>query len=88
MNKPVMRKITVTTSYAAMSATSEVCSFTLSAAPANVGTVTILGDTADEVPLIAGEWHEFTNIDLADIQIKGTADDIVTVVGGSWGGAL
>jgi hypothetical protein len=42
------------------------------------------GDDGSDVPWISGEWHSLKSVDLADIYIKGTAGDVVTVVGGTW----
>ena len=50
---------------------------------AAVGNVTL--KSADgEVQMIPGEWQEFHRIDLSELQVKGAAGDIVTVIGGTW----
>ncbi len=84
MNNVIARKVTLTTSWQALAADKTVASVTVTAPTANVGNVLINGDTGDEVPLEPGEWHEFKSVDLSDFQVKGTAGDIVTVIGGTW----
>ena len=42
------------------------------------------GDEGADVPWVPGEWHEFNRVNLAEVQVKGTPGDIVTVVGGTW----
>ncbi len=84
MNNLIARKITLTTSWQALAGEKTVASVTVTAPTGNAGNVLLDGDTGDEVPLEPGEWHEFKNINLADLQVKGTAGDIVTVVGGTW----
>jgi hypothetical protein len=84
MNNVVMRKITVTANYQPLAAVKTVASVTISTPPANSGTVFFRGDDGSDVPWIGGEWHTLKSVDLADIYIKGTAGDVVTVVGGTW----
>ena len=80
----VQRSITVTASYAPLSATNEVyASIDVSCPPGNAGDVYFLGDDGEDVPWIPGEWHTLHHTDLATLQIKGTAGDLVTVVGGT-----
>ena len=84
MNNVVIRKATVTAGYQPLAAVKTVASVTVSCPPTNSGNVCFLGDDGSDVPWVPGEWHEFKAVNLAEIQIKGTAGDIVTVVGGSW----
>ena len=84
MNNVIARKITVSTSWQALASEPTVASVTVTAPTYNAGNVLLKGDTGNEVPLEPGEWHEFMSVDLADIEVKGTADDTVTVVGGTW----
>ena len=81
----VQRSITVTTSYAPLTALdSEVyATMDVSCPPGNTGSVNFLGDDGEDVPWVPGEWHTLRHTDLASLQIKGTAGDIVTVVGGT-----
>lgn len=83
-NNIVQRRITVTAEYVALSAEPLVVTCEISCEPGNVGVVNFLGDDASDVPWRPGEWFRFERIDLADIQIKGTVGDHVTVVGWSW----
>ena len=84
MNNVIARKVTVTTSWQALASEKTVASVTVTAPTYNSGNVLLKGDTGNEVPLEPGEWHEFKSVNLADIEVKGTADDTVTVVGGTW----
>lgn len=85
MNNVVMRKIVVMADYQPLSAKSrEVASVELSTPPANAGTVFFQGDDGSDVPWVPGEWHEFKRVNLAEIKVKGTPGDLVTVVGGTW----
>jgi len=42
------------------------------------------GDSGQEVPLAPGEWHRLERVNLADIQVKGSVGDKLTVIGGTW----
>jgi hypothetical protein len=84
MNNVIMRKIAVSSSYAPLVSGSLVGTFTISCPPANSGPVNFLGDDGSDIPWVASEWHIFKHVDLAAIKIKGTAGDVVTVVGGTW----
>ena len=83
-NNFVGRLVDVTASYVALSANSEVVTVTLSAPLANAENVFIQGDTGDDVPVVPGEWHILKSVDLSRIKIKGTVNDTVTLIGGTW----
>jgi hypothetical protein len=84
MNNFIMRKFTVSASYQPLASSRLVASVTISCPPGNVGNVNFKGDDGTDVPWIPGEWHDFQRINLAEVQVKGTAGDTVTVVGGTW----
>jgi hypothetical protein len=84
MNNTIARKIEVTAEYQPLAAVQTVATVTVSAPAANAADVYLLGDTGDDVPIAPGEWHTFHSVDLAALQVKGTAGDIVTVIGGTW----
>ena len=84
MNNLIARKIDLTASYQPLASQRTVVTVTLSAPPTNAQTVYVLGDTGQDVPLIPGEWHLLHHVNLADIAVKGTPGDIVTVIGGTW----
>ena len=84
MNNVMMRKVDVTAEFAALATKKTVASVTISCLPGNADNVIFKGDTGDEVPWVPGEWHAFQRIDLAEVEIKGTVGDVVTVVGGTW----
>ncbi len=75
-----MRQITLTATYAPLSATphrKKVCELT--AAPQNAGDCFILGDDGNDVRLAPGQWHPLGNVDLANIQAKGVAGDLLII---------
>ena len=82
----IQRKITITAVYQPLSSGPvDVGTFDVSAPPTNVANVFFLGDDGvTDVPWIPGEFHNFVDVRLSEIQVKGTPADIVTVVGGSW----
>ena len=84
MNNFVMRKIDVTGSYQPLVTDSLVATVTISCPPGNAEVVQFKGDDGSDVPWVAGEWHELRSVDLAEIQVKGTPGDVVTIVGGTW----
>jgi hypothetical protein len=84
MNNVIQRRIVVTGSYQPLSAESVVFSGTISTPPSNAQEVFFLGDDGSDVLWIAGEWHDFSSVDLAEIKVKGNPGDVVTVVGGTW----
>ena len=84
MNNVIQRTVSVTGSYAPLVASSLIGSVTISCPPTNAAMVYFLGDDGSDVPWVPGEWHWFNRIDLRDIQIKGTAGDKITIVGGTW----
>jgi hypothetical protein len=84
MNNTVMRLVDVTADYAALAAVETVATVTISCPPTNAGPVYFEGDTGQDVPWIAGEWHTLERVNLAAIRVKGTVGDILTIVGGTW----
>jgi len=84
MNNTIMRKIVVTDSYLPLVSESLVGSVTISCLPTNAGDVFFKGDDGSDVPWKPGQWIDFRKVDLAAIEIKGTPDDVVTVIGGTW----
>lgn len=79
-----MRKVDITGTYQPLVAQRTVVTVTLSAPPTNAGVVYFRGDDGSDVPWIPGQWHEFVSINLADIEVKGTAGDTLVIVGGTW----
>jgi hypothetical protein len=84
MNNILMRKVTVTAGYQPLVAERTVVSCTISCPPSNAGSVNFKGDDGSDVPWVPGEWHDFRGVNLAEIEVKGTPGDAVTVVGGTW----
>jgi hypothetical protein len=84
MNNVVMRKIIVTADYQPLASGALVASVEISTPPTNDDPVIFKGDDGSEVPWLPGEFHSFTSVDLATLQVKGTPGDVVTVVGGTW----
>jgi len=81
MYQSYLNTITLTAVYQALSATSLIGTYTITASPANAGSVTIKGSNGVDTVIVAGEWHKLENIDLSTISVKGTANDLVTVIG-------
>ncbi|AQT67943.1 hypothetical protein STSP2_01095 [Anaerohalosphaera lusitana] len=84
MNNIIARKIDLTDQFQQLSESKTVGTVTVTALSGNSSEVILLGDTGDQVPLVPGEWHTFIRVDLARINVKGSAGDGVTVVGGTW----
>lgn len=84
MNNVVMRKIVVTPAYQPLVAQSLIATVEISVLPSNAAPVFFRGDDGSDVPWIAGEYHTLKNIDLAELQIKGTPGDAITIIGGTW----
>ena len=84
MNNIYMRKIDVTADYQSLAEERIVLTVTISVPPTNTGNVFFKADDDSDVPWVPGEWHDLYRVDLAEIQVKGTPGDVVTVVGGSW----
>jgi hypothetical protein len=84
MNNVLMRKITITADYQPLTAERTVVTVTISCPPGNSANVLFKGDDGSDVPWIPGEWHTLVEVNLADIQVKGTVGDTVTLVGGTW----
>jgi hypothetical protein len=74
----------LTADYQPLAAEKVVGSFVISAPPSNDDDAIFLGDEGADVPWVPGEWHEFNRVNLAEVKVKGTPGDIVTVVGGTW----
>ena len=84
MNNVIMRRIGVTADYQPLSERRMVASATRSCPPTNSGPIHFRGDDGSDVPWLPGEWHDFWNVDLAGIVVKGTPGDVVTIIGGTW----
>lgn len=85
MNAVIMRRIDVTAAYQPLSSKDvEVATVEISSPPTNSGIVYFRGSDGLDVPWIPGEFHEFKRVNLAEIFIKGTPGDIVTIAGGTW----
>ena len=84
MNNIIMRKIDVTGSYQPLISAKTVVTATISAPTTNAADVYLKGDDDSDVPWVPGEWHTFVRVNLADLQVKGTPGDSITIVGGTW----
>ena len=84
MNNTVMRKVVVTAAYQPLVAQQLIATVEISALPSNVGPVFFQGDDGLDVPWIPGEYHTLNQINLAELKIKGTPGDAVSIVGGTW----
>ena len=84
MNNVFMRKTDVTGSYTPLVSEKTVLTVTISAPPTNAANVLFKADDDSDVPWVPGEWHVFKSINLAEIQVKGTVGDVITIIGGTW----
>ena len=84
MNNIIIRKVDVSEDYTPLASEKTVVTVTISAPPTNAANVLFKGDDGSDVPWLAGEWHTLKSINLADMQVKGTVGDVVTIVGGTW----
>lgn len=86
MHNVILRTITVTSAWQPLSATPLVGSVTISTPPTNAATVLFrsINEPEHETFFVTGEWHCVRRVDLSTIQVKGTAGDKVTLIGGTW----
>ncbi len=84
MNNVFMRKIDVTENYTSLASEKTVLTVTISAPPTNAANVLFKADDGSDVPWTPGEWHRFSSINLAELQVKGTPPDVITIIGGTW----
>ena len=84
MNNVFLRKIDVTEEYTPLASERIVLTVTISAPPTNAANVFFKGDDGSDVPWVAGEYHSFSSINLAELQVKGTPGDVITIIGGTW----
>ena len=70
MNNFIMRKVTVGTSYQALTASKLVASVTISCPPSNTANVNFKGDDGTDVPWVPGEWHDFQSVNLESRTIR------------------
>ena len=83
MKNVVMLRVDLTATYRPLSEQSVMASVDINAPPTNVGPVFFRGQDGKDVPWHPSQWHHLTNVDLAEIYVKGTPGDMVTVVGGT-----
>lgn len=82
MGALVAQSITLTTSYVAVSSVEQRFSGEISARTDNTGDAYLQDDDGSgDVALEAGEWKTFQQIDLSGLSVKGTAGDVLTVIG-------
>ena len=84
MNNVFMRKIDVTENYTPLASERIILTVTISAPPTNAANVLFKADDDSDVPWTPGEWHCFSSINLAELQVKGTPGDVITIIGGTW----
>ncbi|NIA06913.1 MAG: hypothetical protein GWP14_04610 [Actinobacteria bacterium] len=84
MNNVLMRTIDVTQNYTPLASSRTVLTVTISALPTNTGNVSFKADDGSDVPWVPGEWHKFYSVDLAELEVKGSPGDVITIIGGTW----
>ena len=83
-NNVVLKMIELTDQFQPLSAVPLVASITLSAPPANSGAVTLRTPAGAEAEMIPGEWHTLYRVNLARLEVRGSAGDMLSMVGGTW----
>lgn len=83
-NNVILRRFEVSGEYRPLSDRELVGTFDISTPPFNTGPVYLLGDDGSEVESIPGECHQLVRISLADIKVRGSPGDVVTIIGGTW----
>ena len=85
MNNVLLRKITLTTQFQPLSMKqSEVLSVTVHLPSGNKQDVIFLGENGTEVPWEPGTQFRLTKVNLSEISVKGRANDLVILAGGTW----
>ena len=80
MNNTYMDIVDVTATLAALASEQTIFTGEISTPPTNGSNVVFVGDNGVEVPWVPGEFHQFKNVDLSQIQIKGTVGDKVIII--------
>ena len=83
-NSIIMRTVEVTDEYAPLSPDALVGTVTVSSPPTNSGSVYFKAGESGETWFIPGEYHQFVRVPIHTIFVKGTAGDVITVIGGTW----
>jgi hypothetical protein len=83
-NGIIMRTVEVTDEYAPLSPVPLIGTVNISALPTNSGPVFFKAGENEEAWFMPGEYHQFIRIPIHSISIKGTAGDMVTIIGGTW----
>ncbi len=85
MNNAIVRKVTIGTSYAPLTASQLVGSATISAPLTNTDAVYLRSDDdTEDIPWQPGDSFTFVGIDFSTLLVKGTVGDILTINGGTW----
>jgi hypothetical protein len=84
MNNIVLRKVILTGVYQPLVPQPLIASVEISALPSNTGPAFFLGEDGGDIPWIPGEYHGFKRVNLAEMLVKGTPGDVLTVIGGTW----
>lgn len=85
MNNSILRTIVLSAEFQPLSAQKvEVATVDVTAVPGNLGPVIVQGVDGGEVAWIPGEYHSFQRVNLAEIRVRGTPGDLLTLVGGTW----
>ena len=85
-NALVAKKIVLTANYVPVTATTHVASGTLLVAADNTGVTYIRADDeVTNVPIPRGVPFSLVGVDLSKVLLKGTADDVVVIIGAASG---
>lgn len=85
MHNAIMFPIWLSGTFQPLYAVKLIASVTISCPPSNTAPAYFkVGATGGSVPWVPGEWHEFKNIDLSTLYVRGSAPDLVSIIGGTW----
>jgi hypothetical protein len=81
--KPIIKTITIAaaSAYTKLSATELIASGRIAALSTNSGTATLKDSDGHEMSLIKGDEAYVNEIDLSQLQVKGTENDVLTFIG-------
>jgi hypothetical protein len=80
-NRVIAISVTLASGYAALSATALVADVEITSISTNADAYILGSDGTTHVIWKAGQTHTFVGVDLASIQMKGTAGNVVTIIG-------
>ncbi len=83
-NSIILRTVEVTEEWRPLSPEPLVGTVDVSTPPTNSGPVFFKAGVGEEAWFLPGEFHAFQRIPIHSVFVKGTAGDMVTIIGGTW----